>query len=218
MTKFYFIRHGKTQWNLERRYQGAGGDSPLLPESITAIHELANYLKDVHFDHAYVSPLPRTRTTARVLINDLGTTIPLTVDDAFKEFNLGKLEGMTFETAAAKYPQECNAFHHHPDQYRTERIGGESFTDVINRVTPRLQTIAREFPTGNILVVTHGGVLCAELGHLLGYSLADLRRRGGLVNTSTSIFETVDKGAHFKCLAFNETSYLRQQIDESDTV
>ena len=97
MTKFYFIRHGKTQWNLERRYQGAGGDSPLLPESIAAIHELADYLKDVHFDHAYVSPLPRTRATARVLIDDMGIAIPLTVDDAFKEFNLGKLEGMTFE-------------------------------------------------------------------------------------------------------------------------
>ena len=28
--KFYFVRHGKTQWNLEGRFQGANGDSPLL--------------------------------------------------------------------------------------------------------------------------------------------------------------------------------------------
>ncbi|MGL5342822.1 MAG: histidine phosphatase family protein, partial [Lactococcus garvieae] len=31
--KIYFVRHGKTQWNLEKRLQGQKGDSPLLPES-----------------------------------------------------------------------------------------------------------------------------------------------------------------------------------------
>lgn len=32
--KLYFVRHGKTEWNLEGRLQGAKGDSPLLEESI----------------------------------------------------------------------------------------------------------------------------------------------------------------------------------------
>ena len=32
MTKVHLIRHGKTQWNLESRYQGANGDSPLLDQ------------------------------------------------------------------------------------------------------------------------------------------------------------------------------------------
>lgn len=35
--KFYFIRHGKTLWNLEGRFQGASGDSPLLEESIETL-------------------------------------------------------------------------------------------------------------------------------------------------------------------------------------
>ena len=29
--KLYFVRHGRTVWNLEDRFQGAGGDSPLRP-------------------------------------------------------------------------------------------------------------------------------------------------------------------------------------------
>ena len=33
MTRLYFVRHGKTEWNLEGRYQGAHGDSPLLAQS-----------------------------------------------------------------------------------------------------------------------------------------------------------------------------------------
>ena len=34
MTRLFFVRHGKTEWNLEGRYQGAHGDSPLLPQSL----------------------------------------------------------------------------------------------------------------------------------------------------------------------------------------
>ena len=43
MTTFYFVRHGKTEWNLEGRYQGSHGDSPLLPESYEEIKQLAAY-------------------------------------------------------------------------------------------------------------------------------------------------------------------------------
>ena len=45
MTKVYLIRHGKTQWNLESRYQGANGDSPLLDQSYKEIELLAESLK-----------------------------------------------------------------------------------------------------------------------------------------------------------------------------
>ena len=41
MTRLFFVRHGKTEWNLEGRYQGAHGDSPLLPQSLEEI----NFLK-----------------------------------------------------------------------------------------------------------------------------------------------------------------------------
>ena len=57
MTKLYFIRHGKTEWNAEGRFQGAGGDSPLLPESYDQIKMLGNHLKDIEFAHAFSSPI-----------------------------------------------------------------------------------------------------------------------------------------------------------------
>ena len=40
--KLYFVRHGRTVWNQEGRFQGASGDSPLLPESIDTPKNLAN--------------------------------------------------------------------------------------------------------------------------------------------------------------------------------
>ncbi|HGA1572744.1 TPA: histidine phosphatase family protein, partial [Streptococcus agalactiae] len=47
--KFYLVRHGKTQWNLEGRFQGANGDSPLLEEAIEELEELGQYLSSIHF-------------------------------------------------------------------------------------------------------------------------------------------------------------------------
>ena len=49
--KFLFVRHGKTQWNLEKRLQGQKGDSPLLPESYEAIARVNERLGQiVQFD------------------------------------------------------------------------------------------------------------------------------------------------------------------------
>ena len=49
--KLYFIRHGRTLWNQEGRFQGASGDSPLLPESIETLKQLGQYLKAVSYTH-----------------------------------------------------------------------------------------------------------------------------------------------------------------------
>ena len=101
MTKVYLIRHGKTQWNLESRYQGANGDSPLLKDSYREIELLASSLQRIPFEHAYTSPLKRARVTAQALLNHLNPEIPLTIDSRLKEFNLGKMEGMHFEDVAS---------------------------------------------------------------------------------------------------------------------
>lgn len=42
--KLYFVRHGRTVWNQEGRFQGASGGSPLLPESIETLKKLGQYL------------------------------------------------------------------------------------------------------------------------------------------------------------------------------
>ena len=90
--QLYFVRHGKTKWNLEGRYQGGSGNSPLLPESYEDIKKLAEYLKGTKFRAFYSSPLQRALTTAVMLRNDMGITVPVIIDDRLKEFNLGDQE------------------------------------------------------------------------------------------------------------------------------
>ena len=61
--KLYFVRHGKTQWNLEGRFQGANGDSPLLETSIEELHLLGKHIAHIKFDKIFSSDLPRAMAT-----------------------------------------------------------------------------------------------------------------------------------------------------------
>ncbi|MFR0494435.1 histidine phosphatase family protein [Limosilactobacillus reuteri] len=218
MTKVYLIRHGKTQWNLESRYQGANGDSPLLKDSYREIELLASSLQRIPFEHAYTSPLKRARVTAQALLNHLNPEIPLTIDSRLKEFNLGKMEGMHFEDVAAKWPEVLKNFRHHPDKYDESLIEGESFLEVIARFRAAIEEYCRQYPNGNILVISHGAALNAAINALIGTPLAHLKDRGGLSNTSTTILTTNDD-RHFELEKWNDTSYLhKSKVDPTDTI
>ena len=218
MTKVYLIRHGKTQWNLESRYQGANGDSPLLKDSYREIELLASSLQRIPFEHAYASPLKRARITAQALLNHLNPEIPLTIDSRLTEFNLGKMEGMHFEDVAAKWPEVLKNFRHHPDKYDESLVEGESFLEVIARFRAAIEEYCRQYPNGNILVISHGAALNAAINALIGTPLAHLKDRGGLSNTSTTVLTTND-GRHFELEKWNDTSYLhKSKVDPTDTI
>lgn len=220
MTRLYFVRHGKTQWNLQGRYQGANGDSPLLPESYEQIHQLANYLKPVHFAHAYVSPLPRAMTTADKLIADLGQRMPVTVTAGMREFNLGKMEGMQFSEVAKKYPAELHAFRSEPGKYDPTKIDGESFPALIRRMQPVVLDAVKADTTGqaNLLFVSHGAALVALIQSLLGTPIKDMRKDGGLTNSSVTILDAHGPNLPFKLVKWNDTEFLTKKLDPTDTI
>jgi len=221
LTKLLFIRHGKTEWNLEGRYQGSQGDSPLLPASYEEIHQLAAALRPIHFNHIYASPLKRARDTAMTLQQDLDQPdLTVSILSRLREFNLGKMEGMAFTAVQAAYPTEFDAFRNHPDQYDPTAIQGESFQQLVKRMLPAVHQIIAANPRreDNVLIVSHGAALNALINTMLGASLATLRDRGGLSNTSTTMLETRDRGKSYKLLLWNDTSYLSRQPDATDTI
>ena len=110
--KLYFVRHGKTEWNLEGRLQGAKGDSPLLKESIEQVRELGHYLSDTHFDLVFSSDLPRAKKTTELIMESQKPKAKVTYTKALREWQLGKLEGQKISLVQAIYPKEMDAFRH----------------------------------------------------------------------------------------------------------
>ena len=215
--ELYFVRHGKTEWNLEGKYQGGHGDSPLLPESIHDISLLAKRLQDTEIDHMYSSPLPRAKTTAETLIKDLNRQIPFTVVRDLREFDLGIMEGRKFSELENEMPEVIYAFRHDPANYDNDLIRGESFKRVAERTTKAVKQIVKDnHGQGSVVIVSHGAALVTLIQSLLGTKIADIRKNGGLSNTSLTHLRYND--GEFSLVKWNETSYLDKKLDSSDTI
>lgn len=217
--KFYFVRHGKTEWNLEGRYQGSGGDSPLLEQSYQEIKEVGKYLSNIKFDHIYSSPIKRTRLTSFGIKNKLKHKVSISFDSRLKEFNLGKLEGMKFEDAKQKFPESYVNFREHPDLFDPTDIQGESYEEVIERMKVAIEQYAKYHDNdSNVLIISHGAALNAIINTILGVPMKDLRAKGGIANTSTTILETSNLGKTFQLVDWNNTSYLSKELEKTDLI
>ncbi len=220
MTKLYFIRHGKTEWNNEGRFQGANGDSPLLPESYQQIELLGKHLQDIKFAHAFASPIKRARTTADETIRYLKQRPELTLQSGLVEFGMGVWEGKTFVDVQENWPEMYDAYRHHPERFDASQVAGaESFEHVQQRFRQAVvEAVAGYGGTDvNLVFFSHGMTLTAGMAYLLGTPLAESRARGGLGNTSTSILETHD-GQTFVEIIRNDVSYLDITSDSSNTI
>ncbi|MQS74932.1 histidine phosphatase family protein [Companilactobacillus halodurans] len=215
--ELYFIRHGKTQWNLEGKYQGGHGDSPLLSESMNDISLLAKRLQETKIDHMYASPLPRAKVTAETLIEDMNRQIPLSIVDDLREFDLGIMEGRKFSELENEIPGVIYAFRNQPCDYDSDLIRGESFEEVAKRTTGAVKRIVDENQaSGSVVIVSHGAALVTLIQSLLGTDIADIRKDGGLSNTSLTHLQYND--GKFKLIKWNETGYLNKKLDSSDTI
>lgn len=70
----------------------------------------------------------------------------------------------------------------------------------------------------NVIIFSHGAALNALINSLLGVEIKDLRKRGGLANTSTTILETTDGGKSFELVSWNNTEYLTKKTDKTDVI
>lgn len=203
--KLYFVRHGRTLWNQEGRFQGASGDSPLLDESIQTLTKLGQYLKATPFDKIYSSDLPRALKSAKIIQGQLERVCPLESIPDIREWQLGKLEGMKIATLEAIYPQQIEAFRSNLAKFDTKMFEAESLYSTTQRTIQFIKSL-KNSKAARILIVGHGANLTASLRTLLGYKEPLLRKDGGLANASLTILETHDFET-FTLDTWNDTSY-----------
>ena len=115
------MRHGRTDWNQQRRIQGRT-DIPLNDEGREMARKAAEEYKDVHFDVCYCSPLIRAKETAQLLLE--GRNVPIIFDDRLKEMSFGIYEGVANSFSIPDCP--INEFFFHPEAYTTPVEKGES--------------------------------------------------------------------------------------------
>lgn len=153
--KIYLIRHGQTQWNIERRLQGVG-DSPLTEKGKLDAKLLGDRLKEIDIDIIYSSPSIRAINTSKIIRGK--RNIEILLDEDLKEMNIGSWQGKVLDEIRIKCPQEYHSYWNTPHLYIGIN-GGENFYQVQKRAISFIENIIRERKYNNILVVSHGDTI-----------------------------------------------------------
>jgi broad specificity phosphatase PhoE len=192
------IRHGLTDWNAQRRWQGMA-DVPLNEEGRQQAALLAKHLSHHKIDRLYTSDLNRAWDTARVIGETLGL-VPET-DPRLRETNLGIFQGLTADQINRRYPREHQAMR--ADYYDYVIPRGESRRQLQNRAYAAFVDIAAK--GGNeIAIVSHGGTIAVLLRKLL----PDNEQVSTAHITNTSITTLEYKEGYWHLIDISATPHL----------
>ncbi len=163
----FFVRHGLTDWNIQRRFQGTC-DVPLNEAGLEQAHVAASRCAQLGLERIYHGTLLRASATAQAIADAAG--VPLIPCPGFNEVCLGAFQALNHEQAKAQYPEAYA-------QYFSDRVnaappGGESLLQVQQRALCALDEIERDaVGCTRIAVVSHGALLKTLLGAIAGIPL-----------------------------------------------
>lgn len=178
----YLARHGETEANVEKRFQGHTVDTPLTRRGRRQAKTLARILKHHVDDPAKLgfvcSPLHRARLTMEIVLDRLDLPPDGYKTEArLREIDLGKWDGLTHEQARALDPALFDRREH--DKWNNRVPGGESYADVAGRAARWAKSLKRD-----TFAISHGAFTRILRGLFLGLDareMSDLDEPQGVV-------------------------------------
>lgn len=163
MTDLILVRHGETDGNVARLWQG-WSDYPLNATGLRQAGQAAARLADQkgHIQALYSSPLRRAYETARPISTALA--LPVRLLENLKEFHFGQVEGLTTPQFRELFP-EAYVQHQDKTDMSFRYPGGESREEFFHRVGVAADSILACHVGQTVVVVAHGGTLRAFLAH-----------------------------------------------------
>jgi broad specificity phosphatase PhoE len=159
LRRLVILRHGRTAWNAERRYQGQE-DPPLDAVGQAQALEAAALIAAMNPDLLASSDLLRAKQTAEKIAALTGQQ--LIYDQRLRERHLGHWQGLTRDQVQARYPEEYADWLAGRD---VTRRGGESRQEVATRAVKALD----ELPQVELTVlISHGATSMCLAAALLG--------------------------------------------------
>jgi 2,3-bisphosphoglycerate-dependent phosphoglycerate mutase len=204
LTNVLLIRHGQSRGNAERRFGGHTA-TPLSARGRNQAEATARTLNSESLTAIYSSDLARAMETAKPLATM--TRLKVQSTSAFRERDVGVMEGLTFEDAAQQHPEQYAALLRRDFEYVL--TGGESYRQLLDRAVQKLDEIIEEHRGGKIAVFSHTGTICILALHLMGALDAPELKPVWISSANCGItrFELRDDG-FVRVLAVNDTSHL----------
>jgi alpha-ribazole phosphatase len=169
-TMLYLMRHGAIEATKEKRFVGQI-DPSLSPDGRKQSEMQGRQLRNIPFSGVWCSDLKRAYETAAIVCRDRGLTLQPAPE--LREINLGQWDGMAMSQIREQFPDLWQARGEDIGHFRPH--GAESFADLQQRAVPFIRRIAAQ-SAGNMLIVTHSGVIRVLLCQVLQMPLSLLFR------------------------------------------
>ena len=193
--KLYIVRHGETEWNVIKRFQGQL-NTPLTEKGMEKLGETGKKLKNILFDQVYTSELGRTVTSAEIILNEnngyKNNKLELQKLAELNEVYFGVWQGLTYEEVFLKYPEEADNYFYNVKNYNAENVEAENLKDALERFLKGINKILNRHKSGNILVVTHGTVFEMFINYVENKSIFDIDERTLMGNGDYKVFSYKD--------------------------
>jgi broad specificity phosphatase PhoE len=165
LTTIYIVRHGETEWNVEKLIQGQK-DSSLTKKGEAQAKMLAKELGHIYFNAVFSSDLLRAKRTAEIIV--LEKKLAVKTSQALRERAFGKHEGKSIELFRKELSHLFNEYSRlsTEEKFRFKFDKDiESEGEAVSRFITLLRELAVAYAGKTILVVTHGAVMRYFLIH-----------------------------------------------------
>ena len=153
-TRVLAIRHGETDWNVERRIQGQL-DVPLNATGRWQVDRLALAVADEGIAAVYASDLLRAFETAQAVARGSGQAI--VTDVGLRERGFGAFEGLSYAEISQRWPEQSQRWRRRDPEFGAP--GGETLNQFYARSVATAARLAALHPGQTIALVSHGGVM-----------------------------------------------------------
>jgi len=164
VNRILLVRHGENRANLTKEFSHRSVDYPLTAKGRLQAEQTATYLKRYPVTQVFTSPLKRARETAQIIAAAVGA--PLSTLEAFRETNVGVLEGQA-PTEATWRQHDAIIGAWIAGDVAARFPGGESFLELVARVREGYTQICRGRDGETVVLVAHGGSLGLPLLELV---------------------------------------------------
>jgi broad specificity phosphatase PhoE len=187
VTTVYLVRHGATEWNVNKRAQGMA-DIELNAEGHKQAIATAQGLAHLDLVAVFASDLKRAVDTARPIAEAHG--LEVVFDPGFREIDQGEWTGLEVSEIKNRWPDLWG-----PARHYSARPGGESPQQVRARALKALAKVVAAHPDDDVVVVSHGGTIRWLAADALGYDDRRSARIRGLGNGGVvSVEAQIDDG------------------------
>ena len=205
-TIVYYVRHAENVANVTGQFSHRAVDLDLTPRGIRQATQVAEFLagQPVGDGPIFASPLRRAIRTAEFIGERLGH--PVAVLEAFREVDVGSLEGLSGPDALDAY-WDVLASWRAGDRGRRFPGGGESHFDMVDRLQAGFDEIIRCGTPGPYVLSAHAGLLRAGFTTLLS---EEFDMRLAIPNCSVSLLE-IDPARRYAFGYLARSDFLSQE-------